>query len=249
MPAASSQPRAAVRFAGRLAKHGNALDECEDAFSYSSSRFAVSDGATESSYSSVWAEILTRTFCAGDGHLETPGAIGAWLEASRQEWLVWEADISARKDLPWFTRDKLRSGAFATFVGISFRESQWIAFGFGDACLFVVRSDALIDSFPLSSGAEFSTSPALLSSRDDDLPIEESSLRAGSAAPGDRIYLATDALAQWFFDDFEAGRKPWDALDGISSSEDLEIFVTEERAGHRMRNDDVALLSVEILDD
>lgn len=241
--------RAAVRFAGRLAKLGNTLDECEDAFSSSSSRFAVSDGATESSYSSVWAEILTRTFCTVEDGLDTPETIGAWLEASRQEWRVWEASVAARENLPWFTRDKLRSGAFATFAGISFRDSQWVVFALGDTCVFVVREDTLVHSFPLSSGAEFGTSPALLSSRDDDLPIEESRLLAGSASRGDRIYLTTDALAHWFVDDFEAGRKPWDALDGISSIEDLEIFVSEERAGLRMRNDDVALLSLEIVDD
>jgi len=240
--------RASLRFAGRLAKLGNSLDECEDAFDSSPPRFAVSDGATESSYSSVWAEILTRTFCASQDELDSPGAITGWLEACRREWQAWETRISSREDLPWFARDKLRAGAFATFVGISFRGSQWTVFAHGDACAFVVRGDELIESFPVTGAAEFGTSPVLLSSRDDGAPIDPSSLRAGSAAPGDRIYLATDALAHWIVDAVEGGQKPWEALrDGINSIEDLEVFVREERASHRMRNDDVTLLSLDLL--
>jgi hypothetical protein len=240
--------RAAVRFAGRLAKLGNSTDECEDAFAFAPKRFAVSDGATESSYSSIWAEILTRTFCALEGDVETPAGLRSWLEACREEWRVWEASMSARDDLPWFTREKLRSGAFATFVGMSLRELDWVAVAHGDACLFVVRDDVLINAFPVESGADFNNSPLLVSTR-EDAPLDGFGLRSGVAAPGDRMYLASDAMAHWFFADIEAGQKPWDAWDGISSVEDFQIFVDEERARHQMRNDDVTLLSLELVDD
>jgi hypothetical protein len=56
-----------------LPKAGNTLEEYEDAFwprksmdrSLSMFRCAVADGATETSFSRVWAQTLVRAYCRG----------------------------------------------------------------------------------------------------------------------------------------------------------------------------------------
>ena len=56
-----------------LPKAGNTLEEYEDAFwprksidrSTSMFRCAVADGATETSFSAVWAQTLVRAYCRG----------------------------------------------------------------------------------------------------------------------------------------------------------------------------------------
>ena len=58
----------------------------------------------------------------------------------------------------------------------------------------------------------------------------------------------SDALANWFLADSESGEKPWLALDGIGSDRELEIFISEARQFQAMRNDDVTLLCLEVVD-
>lgn len=238
--------RSLVRFAGKLPKAGNSPEECEDDFCSAPSRFSVADGASEGSYSSVWASILARSFCSAHVIDWKTNEFLSWLQQCRLEWSAWEQNL-AEKELPWFTRDKLRDGSFATFLGIAITENCWYAFACGDSCLFVVRNDALLDAFPVGHSRDFDNAPALVPST-RPVRVESLQTHAGEALAGDRIYLASDALACWFLADSERGEKPWVALDGIQSEQDFEIFVSEERQRHAMRNDDVTLLSVELVD-
>ena len=57
MPPADLSPRWWVLF---VPKHGNAEDEYEDAFAAGSKRFAIADGASESSFAAPWARLLTE---------------------------------------------------------------------------------------------------------------------------------------------------------------------------------------------
>ena len=100
-----------VRFAGKIPKLGNSPEECEDAFCSASPRFAVADGASEACYSHVWASILVRSFCDLPGGSEWQGnEFSAWLDTCRLQWSAWQAAL-AEKELPWFTREKLRLGS------------------------------------------------------------------------------------------------------------------------------------------
>jgi hypothetical protein len=238
--------RPVVRFAGKLSKSGNSPEECEDDFCSAVPRFAIADGASEGSYSSVWAGILVRLFCAMDESDWTDDQVVAWLEQCRQNWSEWENGLADR-DLPWFTREKLRTGSFATFIGVITTDTTWHAIAFGDCCLFVVREDQLIAAFPIDRPELFDNTPALLTTATLPNP-EQLRGRTGELHSGDRLYLASDALASWFLTDCEAGEKPWVALDGIRTDDDFAIFVGETRQTQTMRNDDVTLLSVEIVD-
>jgi hypothetical protein len=233
----------ALRFAGKTPKLGNAPGECEDDYCTTSSSFAIADGASEGSFSHLWAGILVRSFCSG-AHSQPGSSDGfvAWVEGCRAQWSVWESQLTT-KELPWFTREKLRQGAFATFLGISVVQSRWRAVGCGDACLFIVRDDVLAEALPILESSAFNNTPTLLSTS-GPLPEEKFFSREGELQAGDVIYLTTDALSCWFLAECERGEKPWIAFEGISSQDDLELFVSEARLSGALRNDDVTLVTL-----
>src|SRR5579864_6082712 len=89
-------------------KAGNQKSEYEDAFCPERSlvseketrfRFAVADGATETSFSGIWAKQLVRSFCKGELQ---DGDLGQRLRKLRQRW----RKIVSRKPMPWYAEEK-----------------------------------------------------------------------------------------------------------------------------------------------
>lgn len=236
--------RLVARFAGILPKAGNAPDECEDAFCAAGTQFAIADGASEGSYSQVWAGMLVRSFCEADAAAWQGGEFASWIEQCQREWSQWQQDL-VQKDLPWFTREKLRHGSFATFLGVVLAEREWHAFACGDSCLLAVRDDRFIGSFPIAQSEHFDNMPALVASSRPTL-TDRLRLGAGDAQTGDRIYLASDALAHWFLSTAENGDRPWTILDAIDSDEAFALLVSDERQQGRLRNDDVTMVALEV---
>src|SRR5947207_13463202 len=91
-----------------LPKNGNSAEEYEDAFAGSAERgrFAVSDGASESSFAGSWAKLLVDGFVR---EAKRPWEVGTWLEPLRQRW----AEEIGSKPLPWYAEMKREDGAFA----------------------------------------------------------------------------------------------------------------------------------------
>ena len=258
-------------------KAGNSAEEYEDAFWWEYGRIAirpyppgddgrdtfrcaVADGATETSFSGLWADLLARGFCKG--RLD-PDALAAGLPGLQRVW----RRLVGNRPLPWYAEEKVRSGAFAAVVGLTVLPAtaqdggpegdgagppggRWRALALGDSCLFRVREDAFV-AFPVAHSTEFGNRPALLSSNPaanaglaDRLPCA-----AGDWLPGDRFYLMTDALACWFLQATEVGGHPWDALRDLAATSGSATFtgwVGELRAGGGLRNDDVTLVMVEV---
>lgn len=241
--------RPVVRFAGKIPKHGNEPSECEDSFCIRENTFAVSDGASDGIYSDVWARILAESYCHETRQHWSSEDFSQWVSCLRRsEWQEWHDKVAA-KDLPWFAREKLRNGSFATFAGVSFASDlsgAWEACSYGDACLFIVRNNAVLLSFPLTSSDAFNNNPPLLATLADVIPTHVQ-IVSGFAEPGDSFYLATDALAQWFLAETERSEKPWIAFDtGILTDADLQSFVAEYREQRVLKNDDVTLVSIEM---
>ncbi len=247
--------RPRVVFSGQRSKQGNAPEECEDALALSPStgHFAIADGASDASYSGIWARILVDSFPELQPSSLDALAIDAWLDQScRPKWSSWESSLTARP-LPWFTREKLRLGSHATFLGMWFDRTSattstifWQAVGYGDCCLFIVQDDYLRFAFPLDDPASFGNTPPLIPtvarSIGDLLRIIP-----GSASPADKIYLVTDALAEWFLRGDHECRQPWRLLDALESISDLEEFVAARLHDGAMRNDDVTLVKIEFV--
>ncbi|HVK08463.1 MAG TPA: hypothetical protein VM597_06760 [Gemmataceae bacterium] len=218
-------------------KDGHAADECEDGYACNNpaGRFAVADGASESIYAGEWARIMCEAFVADPA----ADGVGPWLDGARGRW---SAHVSGQP-APWHIAEKLEDGAFATFLGVVIQGGRWRAVATGDTCLFLIHQDALRGAFPVSSTGAFGTRPDLVGS----LPAGrvKSVAARGTVLPGDRLLLATDALAEWFLREHEAGRSPWRELTGLSAA-DFPDWVTARRADRRLKNDDVTLMEIEV---
>src|SRR5215471_15862792 len=175
-------------------KSGNAASEYEDAYAVKPEalRFAVADGASETSFARQWAELLVEGFVQ-----EAPSAAGL-------------REFVTPLQAVWSER-KAADGAFSSLLGLSIDGDRWRAVAVGDTCLFVVRSGKMLRAFPLERAEQFSNRPSLLSSLSranvgvwDDIATVE-----GELVEKDRLLLMTDALAHWFLVEAEMGRRPW----------------------------------------
>jgi hypothetical protein len=228
----------------RLPRRGHPLEECQDASAADPARgrFAVADGATESDQGGAWARLLVEEFVRST---DPAPDWAAWLSPLRERWAASSERPSEDAPLPWYLDVRWRQGAFATFLGLVVEDQTWHAVAVGDSCLFQVRDGNLLTAFPLSRSAEFGNAPWLVGSRTrfPERPGEE---RRSDCQPGDRLWLMTDALAQWFVSEVEAGGKPWDLLESLLQAPD-EAFaenVENLRAAQRLRNDDVTVIAV-----
>lgn len=241
-----------------LPKHGSSSEEYEDAF-YPNNigdiekrifRCAVADGATETSFSGIWAQLLTKAYVDDDIDLDVLSA--NWKQQT------------TKPNQAWYVEEKLASGAFAALVGLTIRASKdrressgtWESTAVGDSCLFQVRKKELLLSYPLERWQQFNSSPSLLSSNaqnnSEELVAQLSETLEDEWRSGDIFYLMSDAIACWFLrrqDEMEDAVKQ---VSGLTSLEALTALVDTERR-HKdeedrvwMRNDDVTLMRIKV---
>jgi serine/threonine protein phosphatase PrpC len=238
-------------------KRGNAPDEYEDAFAGddATARFAVADGASESSFAAAWAKLLAEGFVAAKGRSWRDLA---WLGPLRQEW----ADEVDPRPLPWYADEKRDQGAYATLLGVVFRNMRreasenvagtWRALSVGDSCLIRLRGGKLVRSFPLARSSDFDNQPALLGSRGRPVDTPSQGIRCarGRWRRGDRFLLMTDALAEWLLRRNEQELRPADDIERLlaeSSPQDaFAAWIEERRKDQGLRNDDVTLLVIDL---
>lgn len=183
-----------------LPKSGNLLTEYEDAFwPYCQQqvfvghelRFAVADGATESSFARLWARMLVKAYCnigvvtpnnATTKLAQNPTEIFGnaqvvnklypinFYELLKIRGRAWSKRIFAQP-LDWFVLEKVQRGGFATLLGFTLNSSShktskqgsWQAFAVGDSCLFQIRESGLVHAFPITHTSQFGSHPLLLS--------------------------------------------------------------------------------------
>ncbi|HTU90481.1 MAG TPA: protein phosphatase 2C domain-containing protein [Gemmataceae bacterium] len=228
-------------------KRGNAPDEYEDAFACdpAAARFAVADGASESSFAAAWAKLLAEGFVAANGQ---PWRRLDWLAPLRQRWA---GEVDPRP-LPWYAEEKREQGAFATLLGVVLTPGSWRALAVGDSCLFRLRGGKLGRTFPLAHSSNFGNQPALLGSRGRpaDAPPPGIHRARGRWRPGDRFLLMTDALAEWMLRRHEQKQRPAEDIDQLlaeSAPQDaFADWIEERRNGHGLRNDDVTLVVIDL---
>ena len=238
-----------------VAKAGNATDEYEDShlldvaelsarsfLRAAPNRFAVADGATESSFSKEWAKLLTRGFVRENPNLDLNTRDGRlkWLGQLQKEW----HDLIPWGKISWFAEKKARAGAHSTFLGLELFANKWRAWAVGDSVLFRVRDDNLKTKWPIENEEEFSNAPALLCSLESKNDVSDSVFRKteDEYKANDIFILATDALAHWFLAEYHGGGKPWIELDKIRHATEFEYFVGQLRDNKSLRNDDTTLI-------
>ena len=118
-PGRGAAPGAKRSARARRALAGGSVSGCQPGAD--GARFAVADGATETSFAGLWAQRLVRAYGAGwfDGD--------DWAEHLRREQAAWQAEV-LQKPLPWYAEAKVRAGAYAALLGLQLRAAgEWSA--------------------------------------------------------------------------------------------------------------------------
>jgi hypothetical protein len=231
-------------------KAGSRSDENDDAWSASADnlRFAVADGATESSFSGAWACLLAGSFTGGEGSLrqgrEASTARAAWVSA---QGAAWRSQLP--KKLTWLAEEKAREGGHAAFLGLEFHHTPagrlaWRAGAVGDCVLFTARGNTLTRAFPLFCPDGFPRRPDLVPTA-PDVPTEWK-LAGGLAAPGDVFLLSTDALAHYLAAQLFEEKPDWVSLAEQPDARSFTRAVEGLRRRGLVPNDDATLVRVSI---
>ena len=228
-----------------MCKLGNKENEYEDSISYNldALRFAIADGASGSAYAELWASSLTGAYVdSGDSLFEDPvGVVASSQQDARKKWytgIKWET-------LPWFLKNKAVMGSYSTLLLLEMRyvggRVEFVASAVGDSCLFVVDSRLKV-SFPISDHREFGLNPKLLWSGqgypakiDARTSTPQVHTVRGVIEEGDRMILATDAVAMWLLRN--ASDDPWEIL--LENPGDLRKAIADLINRRVMRNDDI----------
>jgi hypothetical protein len=251
-----TSPRATQRLDLRvkqflLPKTGHDLPECEDAIviNPSSYRFAIADGATEAFDSRNWAYQLAKHW-AFNTNLLSPDNFWRWVEeegrALDESWTSLQ--------LSWYAEEKARAGSFAAFVGVEvdLEEQGWRAIALGDSCVFHCRDNALVKAMPLDNPKSFSSCPILTPSRTamQSQATEAIVVATGELRNGDEIVMLSDAAAAWYLELVEnKSTKVIETFVTLLNHTDREVltrFFEGERLSKRLKDDDVAIIRIEV---
>jgi serine/threonine protein phosphatase PrpC len=231
-----------------LQKAGNQPEEYEDAFSPAANSVlpapctdflcAVADGATETSFSGLWAQLLANAFASQRLQRILPNTV-------RDLAGEWNAEIAERtraKPLPWYAEAKLQKGAFATLTGLHLRaDGWWTALSVGDSCVFHLRPGAWVKSFPYNTPEQFNNSPLLWSTNHFQNNQVIPKRTRGRWKPGDYFLLMSDALACAFLAHELVREQIHNGLDQAA----FEALIRSARHDKLCKNDDVTLLKVQ----
>lgn len=221
-------------------------------------RFIVLDGATEAYDAVRWVDQLQRSYVQPSA--ERPElsreALEDWFPLMQQRWV----EQAPQRFGTIFEERKFREvGSFATLLcvqidGLDGPRPSWRAAALGDTVLFHVRADRRrLHHFPNLTPDEFGLAPDGVSTIPDMLDRMRDRLRfdVGGLERGDRIYVATDAFAEWMLRrvDTRPEAELWQLLGpGLDPDDGSEFrrLVSDLRANGELKNDDVTLLRITV---
>lgn len=230
-------------FAGSCAKEPDRPEANEDAYAFSADRqrLALSDGASESYDSRLWANMLARKFA------DDPSFDEAWLDDAVSAYQR-EHNFAA---MSWSQQLAFERGCFATLLAVEHDAAARRAtlFGVGDSVAALFVGEVLVRAWPLDHPERFKERPTLLSTlrahnafaqapEFDSLARMELDLRS---LPEPTLLCMTDALGEWTLKMACEEPERLSELLAIRSEEELAALVIAERAAKRMRIDDSTL--------
>lgn len=247
------------------AKSGNQPEENEDACypeagenkEVKEFRCALSDGATSTSFSRKWANLLVRN-CV----LELESTHQNLKAVVKNGQIQWSKSIS-ELDLPWHAIQKTQQGAFSTLLWFRIVQTgysnkmlgNWQAAAIGDTCFFHIRANNIQASFPVQKSSEINNHPFLLSSIENKNEIlwKNGLPQKGRGAfeGGDEFLFMTDALSYWFLNELEQGKSPLEEIRNqllISRTKAVKFdeWITGLRRNNSLKNDDSTLAYLRI---
>jgi hypothetical protein len=246
-------------------KVGSSAAEWEDCAGYDpgdpasgrNARFMVADGATEAYASIRWVGQLVESFLGedpvGGWPALTEEGMDDWFGLMQQRWL----DRAPTTFANIFEERKFRQdGSFATLLaceisGLRGPQPRLTAVALGDAVLFHVRDGRLITQFPQMAAGDFGLDPDGVFTQPSQRGRMRARLRRIEQVleVGDRLFLATDAVALWIVRSMASdGQTLWSTLDQIVHPQQFDRFASEQLDSGRMKNDDLTLLHVQIIE-
>lgn len=235
-----------VIFKGQVPKDLSYPDSMEDAMAFSAcnDRIALSDGASESFDSKIWAQLLVQSFII-DTYVSQ-----AWLDELAEQFA---ANFNL-DSLSWSKAAAFERGSFATLLGIEvFQERQEVEIiSVGDSLAVLLDGAELVKTFTYQSFDQFQQRPTLFCSNlVDNKFIQEPHFHSLNQTTWNlgklrapKILCMTDALGEWALRNAAEDNPKWEFLFGISNDEMLTDFVMHERANRAMKVDDVTLVSI-----
>lgn len=237
-----------IRFKASLPKDMSAPQLNEDAYAPDKkgvvSKIAISDGASESYNSKLWANLLVKQFVS-------ESAINAAVVDS----LV--AQYNSQHDyatMSWSQQSAYERGSFASLVGVEYTDvhHELDLIAVGDSLAVLIDNDAAVLTYPYHTSSQFDQRPTLISTlkqhnrflEEKDFISSHSKTVSLTQYEKPTLLLMTDALGQWALRNQEQGTPVWSLLYNIKKPQ-LKKLIIEERQQKRMRTDDVTLLVVE----
>jgi hypothetical protein len=228
-----------------FSKVGNMPEETEDSVSINLSKnsFSVSDGASDSIFSGLWATELSKNFTSNSYDLRNSKDLASFLDQSRQKWM----DGINWSTLKWNVKNKAMRGAYSTFLGVRIVEDSGLfleSYAVGDSCLFIFDEN-LVDSFPIKNVVDFGIHPQLIWSGYGH-PLENKRYDANTKVEyyekeitkGSKIILATDAMSSHIL---KEGGNIFDIL--WENYENYDYFY-DLRTVKKLKNDDLAAILI-----
>jgi len=251
-------------FSYSIPKAGNTASENEDAvfpavghgyLNGNSDRaaFAVADGATQTSFSGLWANCLVK-HCA-----QTQLSEFTFQHAVNKAQAEWHSSLQG-VELPWHAQEKVRQGAFSALAWLEiqyeplrpFTAYTWRALAVGDCCLFIAHNHSIYLSLPLQDPVEFNNSPILIPSKSEKMDSIKGRIKtaSGSLMRGDQLILASDAISSWIMRKTVKDHKEYlDMIRTIKNHRDGSIFphwINSLRKAGELRNDDTSVILIEL---
>lgn len=248
----------------RAPKDAEALSTCADAVAVhlAQGSFAIADGVSDTLRSGEWARWLVNRFVEADAsevgeRIQNPAALQLWIDSLRPEYAANLEEWLTTKS--FFQRLKAQeSGSQATFLAAQLSPHRsadaveltgaagWTlhTVAVGDCCLLLFDSEnQLTHSFPVSDAADFNTRPQVVGSRVEHGPgAEQIQYQRVAFTPGTWLVLATDALAARLLMP-DTAPLAWSTVCQWTA-DDFGAWITAERAGRRLKDDDTTLLLV-----
>lgn len=230
-------------FKGSCAKELDRPEANEDALAYSADeqRLALSDGASESYDSRLWANLLAKKFA------DEPGFDQEWLHSA----IATYKDAHDFAAMSWSQQLSFERGCFATLLAVEHDAEHRLLrlFGVGDSVAVLFVGQEVVRAWPLDHPDRFKERPTLLSTlrehnaftlshKFDSVSRLEVDL---SAFPEPTLLCMTDALGEWTLRMASEQPERLSELLAIRSEEQLAALVVAQREAKRMRVDDSTL--------
>ena len=207
----------------------------------------MADGATQTSFSSLWAKLLVKEVVH---YSPSDNKLIAGVDRARKAWGEYLEGI----DLPWHAIEKVKKGAFSSLLWFHLKGGDntlntggtWKAISIGDSNLFQIRNRGTLISFPIKKSEDFGNSPHLISSK-VTLDVKLINTQRGRWILDDQFILATDALACFLLKLTEV-----DADVGIEvkkncqSKDQFSAWINNLREQKIIKNDDTSIIFIQM---